>query len=156
MKCPFCGHLDTKVSDSRPAEEGFSVRRRRECLKCTKRFTTFETVESIPLIVVKRDGTRQTFDKNKLLGGLLRACDKRSVTMQQLESVVNEIEQTLLNSLEREIASSRIGELVMSKLKDLDAVAYVRFASVYRQFTDVSTFLTEVNRLLSEEQPEKT
>lgn len=153
MKCPFCGDPDTKVSDSRPAEEGFSVRRRRECQKCAKRFTTFETIERIPLIVVKRDGTRQTFDKNKLLAGMLRASDKRSVTMQQLENAVNEIEQVLLNSLEREISSSRIGELAMERLKPLDAVAYVRFASVYRQFTDVSTFLTEVNRLLSEDRP---
>lgn len=152
MKCPFCGDPDTKVSDSRPAEEGFSVRRRRECQSCFKRFTTFETVESIPLIVAKRDGTRQTFDKNKLLAGMVRACDKRSVTMDQLEKAVNEIEQALLNSLEREVPSARIGELVMERLKTLDAVAYVRFASVYRQFTDVSTFLTEVNRLLSEEQ----
>ena len=151
MKCPFCGDSDTKVSDSRPADEGFSVRRRRECQKCFKRFTTFETVESIPLVVIKRGGERQTFNKNKLLASMLRACDKRSVTMNQLERSVNEIEQALFNSLEREVPSSRIGELAMDRLKALDAVAYVRFASVYRQFTDVSTFLTEVNRLLSEE-----
>jgi len=151
MKCAFCGDADTKVSDSRPADDGFSVRRRRECQKCFKRFTTFETIESIPLVVIKRGGERQTFDKNKLLASMLRACDKRSVTMNQLERAVNEIEQALFNSLEREIQSSRIGELTMDRLKTLDAVAYVRFASVYRQFTDVSTFLTEVNRLISEE-----
>jgi transcriptional repressor NrdR len=152
MKCPFCGETETKVSDSRPAEEGNSVRRRRECQKCFKRFTTYETMESIPLVVVKKDGTRQKFDKNKLLASMLRACDKRSVTRQQLEDAVSEVEQVLLNSLDKEIPSVRIGDLAMERLKRLDAVAYVRFASVYRQFTDVSTFLTEVNRFLSENQ----
>lgn len=148
MKCPYCGDLESKVVDSRPAEEGGSIRRRRECQKCGKRFTTYETIESLPLIVVKKDGTRQTFDRSKLLGSMLRACDKRSVTLQQLETIAIEIEQHLLNHLEREVLSSRLGDLTMEHLRNIDEVAYVRFASVYRQFTDVSTFLTEVNRLL--------
>lgn len=148
MKCPYCGDLESKVVDSRPAEEGGSIRRRRECQKCGKRFTTYETIESLPLIVVKKDGTRQTFDRSKLLGSMLRACDKRSVTLQQLETIAIEIEQHLLNHLEREVLSSRLGDLTMEHLRKIDEVAYVRFASVYRQFTDVSTFLTEVNRLL--------
>ncbi len=150
MKCPFCSFLDSKVVDSRPAEEGGSIRRRRECLSCAKRFTTYETIESIPLIVIKRDGSRQAFDRQKLLGGLLHACDKRSVTIEQLDAIVSDVEQHLLNTLEREIPSTRIGELAMDGLRSVDAVAYVRFASVYRQFTDVTTFLTEVNKLLTD------
>ena len=148
MKCPFCSDLDSKVVDSRPTEEGGSIRRRRECQKCSKRFTTYETIESLPLIVIKKDGTRQTFDRPKLLGSMLRACDKRSVTLAELETIVTEIEQQLLNSLEREVPSSQLGDLAMGHLRRIDEVAYVRFASVYRQFTDVSTFLTEVNKLL--------
>lgn len=150
MKCPFCGFIESKVVDSRPTDENGSIRRRRECLHCSKRFTTYETIESLPLIVIKKDGSRQTFDKEKLLRSMIRACDKRSVTLSQLESIVVEIEQQLLNNLEREVPSSRLGELTMEHLRLVDEVAYVRFASVYRQFTDVSTFLTEVNKILGE------
>ncbi|MCL1807060.1 MAG: transcriptional regulator NrdR [Oscillospiraceae bacterium] len=149
MKCPFCGYLESKVVDSRPAEEGGSIRRRRECLKCAKRFTTYETIESLPLLVVKKDGTRQSFDRSKLLNSITRACDKRSVTLQQMEELVTDIEQQILNSLDREIPTSKLGDLVMERLRGVDEVAYVRFASVYRQFKDVSTFLTEVDKLLN-------
>ena len=148
MKCPFCGKLESKVVDSRPSDEGASIRRRRECLECHKRFTTHETMESLPLVVIKKDGSRQTFDKDKLLGSMLKACEKRSVPMSKLEEIANEIEQTLQNDMEREVSSSVIGELVMEKLKDVDEVAYVRFASVYRQFKDIGTFMEELNKLL--------
>ncbi len=150
MKCPFCAFAESKVVDSRPTDEGGSIRRRRECLSCQKRFTTYENVESLPLIVVKRDGSRQSFDRQKLLHSFVRACDKRSIPLQKLEEMAADIEQVLLNSLEREVTTHRIGELCMERLKNIDEVAYVRFASVYRQFTDVSTFLTEVNKLLTE------
>ncbi len=132
MKCPYCGYKESKVVDSRPAEEGSSIRRRRECLSCGKRFTTYETVESLPMVVVKRDGSRQSFDRRKLVNGMLRACEKRPVSVAQLEKIGEEIEQELQNSLEREISTEHVGELVMDKLKGLDEVAYVRFASVYR------------------------
>ena len=148
MKCPFCGNLESKVVDSRPSDEGASIRRRRECLECHKRFTTYETMESLPLVVIKRDGSRQTFDKDKLLGSMLKACEKRSVPMAKLEEIAGEIEQALQNDMEREVSSSVIGELVMEKLKDVDEVAYVRFASVYRQFKDIGTFMEELNKLL--------
>lgn len=150
MKCPYCGHLDSKVVDSRPAEDGTSIRRRRECLECHKRFTTFEIMESIPVMVVKKDGSRQSFDRSKILGGMLRACEKRPVSVDTLEKVAEEIEQTLQNEMDREIPSSKIGEMVMDHLKDVDEVAYVRFASVYRQFKDISTFMSELNKLLQE------
>ena len=150
MKCPFCGHPESKVVDSRPADEGASIRRRRECLECHKRFTTYETMESLPLVVIKKDGSRQTFDKSKLLNGMLRACEKRPVPFSQLEEIANEIEQALQNDMDREIPSARIGELVMERLKGVDEVAYVRFASVYRQFKDISTFMAELNKLLAE------
>ncbi|HIT31844.1 MAG TPA: transcriptional repressor NrdR [Candidatus Enterenecus stercoripullorum] len=150
MKCPFCSHPESKVVDSRPADEGSSIRRRRECLECHKRFTTYETVESLPLMVIKRDGSRQAFDKAKLLGSMLKACEKRSVSVSTLERLADEIEQTLQNEMEREIPSTEIGELVMDKLKDVDEVSYVRFASVYRQFKDISTFMAELNKLLKE------
>lgn len=150
MKCPFCGHLESKVVDSRPAEEGASIRRRRECLVCHKRFTTYETVESLPLMVVKKDGNRQTFDKTKLLNGMIRACEKRPVSYDTLEKIADEIEQELQNSLERETSTERIGELVMERLKKVDEVAYVRFASVYRQFKDINTFMSELNKLLED------
>ena len=150
MKCPYCGYQESKVVDSRHAEDSTSIRRRRECLSCQKRFTTYETVESLPIIVVKRDGTRQTFDRNKVLNGMLRACEKRPVTLPTLEAAVDDIEQILQNSLEREIRSEEIGELVMDRLKPLDEVAYVRFASVYRQFKDINTFMSELNKLLNE------
>ena len=150
MKCPYCGTLESKVVDSRPSDEGASIRRRRECLACHKRFTTYETVESLPLIVIKKDGSRQTFDRDKLLGSMLKACEKRSVPLAKLEELAREIEQSLQNDMEREVSSSEIGELVMDRLKSVDEVAYVRFASVYRQFKDISTFMAELNKLLAE------
>lgn len=150
MKCPFCGHLDSKVVDSRPAEDGTSIRRRRECLDCHKRFTTFEVMESLPVVVIKRDGSRQSFDRSKLLNGMIRACEKRPVAFGTLEKIADEIEQILQNEMDREIPSTKIGELVMDRLKDVDEVAYVRFASVYRQFKDISTFMAELNKLLQE------
>ena len=150
MKCPYCAHLESKVVDSRPADEGASIRRRRECLECHKRFTTYETMESLPLVVIKKDGSRQTFDKSKLLNGMLRACEKRPVPFSQLEGIANEIEQALQNEMDREVPSARIGELVMDRLREVDEVAYVRFASVYRQFKDISTFMSELNKLLAE------
>ena len=151
MKGPYCGFKESKVVDSRPAEEGNSIRRRRECLSCSKRFTTYETVESLPMVVVKRDGSRQTFDRRKLVNGMLRACEKRPVSVAQLEKLGEEIEQELQNSLEREISTEHVGELVMDKLKGVDEVAYVRFASVYRQFKDINTFMRELNKLLDED-----
>ncbi len=150
MKCPYCSYLESKVVDSRPADEGASIRRRRECLACHKRFTTYETMESLPLMVVKKDGSRQSFDRNKVLGGLIRACEKRPVPYHALEELVGEIEQVLQNQMEREIPSAEIGELVMERLKKLDEVAYVRFASVYRQFKDINTFMHELNKLLED------
>jgi len=151
MKCPFCGYSESKVVDSRPAEEGATIRRRRECLSCQKRFTTYEIMERLPLIVVKKDGSRQTFDKQKLINGMLRACEKRPVPLAELTNVSDEIEQELQNSLEREIRTTDIGEMIMSRLKSLDEVAYVRFASVYRQFRDINSFMDELNRLLKDE-----
>ena len=148
MKCPFCANPESKVVDSRPSDEGGSIRRRRECLVCHKRFTTYETIESLPLIVIKKDGSRQSFDKSKMLGSMLKACEKRSVSLSTLDALALEIEQTLQNEMDREIPSSRIGELVMEKLKNVDEVAYVRFASVYRQFKDINTFKTELDKLL--------
>lgn len=150
MRCPLCGHTESKVLDSRPSSEGNSIRRRRECLKCQKRFTTFETIENLSFIVVKKDKTRQTFDRNKLLHGMIRACEKRPVTMDQLQAAVSDIESTILSTMKNEVTSIEIGELVMQKLKSLDEVAYVRFASVYRQFKDINTFMDELNKLLSE------
>ena len=150
MKCPFCGYAESKVIDSRPADEGTSIRRRRECLACQRRFTTYETIERLPLVVIKRDGSRQTFDKNKLIGSMLKACEKRSVALGDLERIAGEIEQELQNELEREIPTSEIGEMVMKRLKDLDEVAYVRFASVYRQFRDINTLMEELTRLLED------
>lgn len=150
MRCPYCSHLESKVVDSRPSDEGASIRRRRECLACHKRFTTYETMESLPMVVIKKDGSRQTFDKGKLLSSMLKACEKRSVSVNTLQAIADEIEQTLQNDMEREVTSARIGELVMEKLKEVDEVAYVRFASVYRQFKDISTFMAELNKLLAE------
>lgn len=148
MKCPFCGVEDSKVIDSRPTDEGTRIRRRRECLACAKRFTTYEIVESVPLVVVKKDGSRELFDRGKLMGGMVRACQKRPVPMQTLENVANDIETTIQNSLAREVSTEQIGEYVMLALKDIDEVAYVRFASVYRQFTDVSSFQVEISKLI--------
>ena len=150
MKCPFCASLESKVVDSRPADEGASIRRRRECLECHKRFTTYETMESLPLMVVKKDGSRQSFDRNKVMNGLIRACEKRPVSFSTMEEIVNEIEQTLQNEMEREVSSAEIGELVMERLKKVDEVSYVRFASVYRQFKDINTFMRELNKLLED------
>ena len=150
MRCPYCAYPESKVIDSRPTDENNSIRRRRECLSCGKRFTTYETVESVPLVVVKKDGSRQSFDRQKLLNGMVRACDKRSVTLQTLEQAVADIEQRLLNSMDREIPTERVGELVMEELKKIDQVAYVRFASVYRQFKDIDSFMEELTKLLAE------
>ena len=150
MKCPYCGYKESKVVDSRPADEGSSIRRRRECLKCEKRFTTYETVESLPMVVIKKDGSRQSFDRNKILRGMIRACEKRPVPLADLEKIAEEIEQDLQNSMEREISTEDIGEKVMDRLRTVDQVAYVRFASVYRQFKDIDTFMAELNKLLAE------
>ena len=150
MKCPFCGYSESKVIDSRPADEGASIRRRRECLSCAKRFTTYETMESLPMVVVKKDGSRQSFDRRKVLGGMIRACEKRPVPLAELERIASEIEQDLQNSMEREIKTEMIGERVMERLRSVDQVAYVRFASVYRQFKDIDTFMAELNKLLAE------
>ena len=148
MRCPFCGNSESKVINSRPAEEGATIRRRRECLACQKRFTTYEIMERLPLIVVKRDGSRQTFDKMKLMNGMLRACEKRPISLHAVEEIANDIEQELQNALEREVTTITIGEMVMNRLKELDEVAYVRFASVYRQFEDIDSFLEELNKLM--------
>lgn len=147
MKCPFCGFEESKVVDSRPTDEGEKIRRRRECLKCTKRFTTYEIVESLPIIVIKKDKSREPFKREKLLNGLLRACEKRPVTLGALETLIDEIELSIQNSLDREVTSEHIGELVMNKLKYVDEVAYVRFVSVYRRFNDISSFMEELSSL---------
>ena len=150
MRCPYCAYPESKVVDSRPADEGASIRRRRECLSCHKRFTTYETMESLPLMVVKKDGSRQSFDRGKVMSGLIRACEKRPVSYQTMEDLVAEIEQVLQNQMEREVSSAQIGELVMERLKKVDEVSYVRFASVYRQFKDINTFRTELNKHLED------
>ncbi len=150
MKCPYGANPESKVVDSRPADAGSSTRRRRECLVCHKRFTTYETIESVPLVVIKKDGSRQAFDRSKLLGSMLKSCEKRSVSLSTLEGIVGEIEQSLQNEMEREVTSTEIGNMVMEKLKAVDEVAYVRFASVYRQFKDINTFMTELGKLLDE------
>ena len=152
MKCPSCSYEESKVIDSRPNDEGERIRRRRECLKCHRRFTTYEIVESLPIVVVKKDKSREVFDRNKLMSGLLRACEKRPVSLETLENAVDEIETTLQSSLDREVTSIRIGELTMDKLKEIDEVAYVRFASVYRQFRDINSFMDELARLLKNKQ----
>lgn len=150
MKCPFCGYEESRVIDSRPTDEGERIRRRRECLKCQKRFTTYEIIESLPIIVIKKDKSREVFNREKLLNGLLRACEKRPVSLDTLERVIDEIEGVIQNSLDREVTSEKIGGLVMDKLRQVDEVAYVRFASVYRQFKDITTFKEELNKLLDE------
>ena len=148
MKCPFCSYEESKVIDSRPTDEGQRIRRRRECLECGKRFTTYEIIESLPIIVIKKDKSRESFNRDKLMTGLLRACEKRPVSIDQLDNMIDEIETIIQNSLDREVSSEKIGELVMDKLKNIDEVAYVRFASVYRQFKDINTFMNELNKLL--------
>ena len=150
MKCPFCGYTESKVIDSRPAEESTTIRRRRECLACQKRFTTYEIIERLPRVVVKRDGIRQSFDRVKLINGMVRACEKRPVPLQKLEEIADEIEQELQGNLEREVSTVDIGEMVMKRLKEVDEVAYVRFASVYRSFKDINTFMEELSKLLME------
>ncbi len=148
LKCPFCAFEESKVIDSRPTDEGERIRRRRECIKCGKRFTTYEIIESVPILVIKKDKSREVFDRNKLLSGMMRACEKRQVTIETLENAVDEIEANLQNSLDREVTSIHIGELAMDKLKDIDEVAYVRFASVYRHFKDINAFMDELSTLL--------
>ena len=148
MKCPFCGHENTRVIDSRPAEENNSIRRRRVCDECDKRFTTYEKIETIPLIVIKKDNNRETYDRSKIEAGVLRACHKRPISAQQISKVIEEVEAMVFSREEKEIESRIIGEMVMNKLKDLDAVAYVRFASVYREFKDINTFMDELKRML--------
>ncbi len=149
MRCLFCGHTESKVIDSRSTDEGTTIRRRRECLECGKRFTTYEKIESIPIIVVKKDGTRESFDREKIVNGLLRACEKRPVTLDDIEGVVDDIESKLYNLLEREVSSERIGEMVMARLQKLDDIAYVRFASVYRQFKDINSFMDELAKIIN-------
>lgn len=156
MKCPFCGYTESKVIDSRPAEEGATIRRRRECLACAKRFTTYEIIERMPLVVIKRDGSRQSFDKVKLINGMVRASEKRPVPLGKLEAIADDIEQELQSGLEREVKTVVIGEMVMSRLKDVDEVAYVRFASVYRSFKDINTFMEELSKLLTESDAKET
>ena len=150
MKCPFCSHDNTRVIDSRPAEDNNSIRRRRVCDECGKRFTTYEKIETIPLIIIKKDNNREAYDRAKIEAGVLRACHKRPVSAQQITTLVDEVENEIFNREEREIPSGTIGELVMNKLKDLDAVAYVRFASVYREFKDVNTFMDELKSVLND------
>jgi len=154
MKCPYCDSIESRVIDSRPIEQCTSIRRRRECVKCGKRFTTFERIENIPLIVIKKNGERVPFDKNKLLGGMIKACEKRPVPVDVIQKVANDIEKSLYRSEAQEVSSVYIGERVMGSLKDIDQIAYVRFASVYRQFQDVGTFMAELERLMSEKSEE--
>ena len=149
IKCPFCAYDESKVIDSRPTDEGEKIRRRRECIQCGKRFTTYEMIETIPVVVIKRDKSRESFNREKLLNGMLRACEKRPVSIETLETAINDIESIIQNSLDREVSSEKIGELVMDKLKDIDEVAYVRFASVYRSFKDVNSFMSELTSLLN-------
>ncbi|TJX68695.1 transcriptional repressor NrdR [Soehngenia saccharolytica] len=150
MKCPFCDYPESKVVDSRPTDEGQAIRRRRECIRCGKRFTTYEKIEEVPVMIVKKDGNRQVYDRNKIMNGIIKACEKRPVPMNVIEKMVDDIEKAIFNSLEKEITSKEIGEMVMTKLKDVDEVAYVRFASVYRQFKDVNSFLDELKKLLDD------
>jgi transcriptional repressor NrdR len=150
MKCPYCSYSESKVVDSRPTEEETAIRRRRECEKCAKRFTTYEKIEEVPLVIIKKDGSREVYQRGKLINGFLKACEKRPVSLKQIEEVVDEIEKELYNSMDKEIDSKKIGEMVMKRLKQLDDVAYVRFASVYRQFKDLNTFMEELNKLINE------
>jgi transcriptional repressor NrdR len=150
MKCPACGALDSKVVDSRPTEEYATIRRRRECIQCGKRFTTYEKIESTPILVVKKDGRREVFDRQKVINALLKACGKRPVAISDMEAVVEDIEKELSNSLTQEVQSEQVGEMIMDRLKDLDEVAYVRFASVYRSFKDINTFMDELKKLLGD------
>ena len=155
MRCPGCGYSESKVTDSRPTEDNASIRRRRECLSCLKRFTTYEIVESMPIIVIKKDNRRESFDRNKVLRGILKSCEKRPVTEEQMTTAALEVEMQLQNCLEREIESYKIGEMVMEKLRDIDEVAYVRFASVYREFKDINTFMDELKNLMTDKKTTK-
>jgi transcriptional repressor NrdR len=155
LKCPACGYIESKVVDSRPAEEYASIRRRRECLKCQKRFTTYEVIETIPLMVIKKDQRRESFDRNKLLRGIIKACEKRSVPEEQMKKIASDIEMQLQNQLQPEVPSFKIGELVMERLKDIDEVAYVRFASVYREFKDINTFMNELKLMMTSRKKRK-
>jgi len=150
MKCPYCSHLEDKVIDSRPTDEGATIRRRRECLGCQKRYTTYEKVEYMPLIVIKKDKSRQPYNREKLLNGILRACEKRPVSIDEIDTLIDNVEATIYNTLEREVTSTEIGECVMKELRKLDEVAYVRFASVYRQFKDIDTFMEELQKIKTE------
>ncbi len=152
MRCPFCDYTDSKVIDSRPAEEGTSIRRRRECIKCNRRFTTYEKIENLPVMVIKKDESREQFDRNKLLTGIIKACEKRPVATEKMVEIVDRIEAEIQSMMDREVTSTQIGEMVMDELKNTDDVAYVRFASVYRQFKDINTFLEEVKKLLSDKE----
>jgi transcriptional repressor NrdR len=152
VRCPFCGYSDSKVVDSRPADDSNSIRRRRECLECGKRFTTYEKIEEVPLMVVKKSGQREVFNPNKILVGMIKACEKRPISMDKLEAVARDIEKELLNTMEREVTTKYIGELVMERLRKIDPVAYVRFASVYREFKDIDTFMEELQALLRKNQ----
>ena len=149
MKCPKCSCPDSKVVDSRPTEDG-SIRRRRECLSCQNRFTTYEVFETTPIVVIKKDGSRQTFDRNKIINGLIKSCEKRPVTLKQIEDIAASIEVAISNSMKKEISSREVGEMIMERLRDVDDVAYVRFASVYREFKDIKTFMNEIKRLVTE------
>ncbi|MGE5586857.1 MAG: transcriptional regulator NrdR [Clostridia bacterium] len=151
MKCPYCGHPDSRVIDSRATDEGAAIRRRRECVSCERRFTTYEVVDEVPLMVVKKDGRREPFNRNKILTGLMKACQKRPVPMKVLEEITSDVERELRGRLEREVSSREIGEMVIRRLRDLDKVAYVRFASVYREFKDIDTFMDELKKLLNDE-----
>lgn len=151
LKCPFCNHMESKVVDSRPTEDGSVIRRRRECFNCAKRFTTYEKIEDIPLMVIKKGGQRELFNRNKIMNGILKACEKRPISIKQVEDIVDIIEKDVYQNLEREVSSEFIGEKIMERLKDIDQVAYVRFASVYRQFRDINTFMQELNKLLNEQ-----
>ena len=150
MKCPYCSFEESKVIDSRPTDEGERIRRRRECLNCQKRFTTYEIIESLPIVVIKKDGSRQSFDRNKIVNGLIKSCEKRPVTLKQIEDISNSVEVAISNSMKKEISSREIGEMIMERLKDVDDVAYVRFASVYREFKDIKSFMNEIKRLVTE------
>lgn len=150
MKCPYCGFLESKVVDTRPTDEGTAIRRRRECMRCQRRFTSYEKVEEVPLMVIKKDGTRETFDRNKLLNGMIKSCEKRPVSLSQLEEIVDAIERKVQNDMRKEVSSVELGEMVMNGLKSVDEVAYVRFASVYRQFKDVKSFMKELTEILND------
>ncbi len=155
MKCPFCNNEDTKVIDSRSQDDNTTIRRRRYCEKCGKRFTTYERIDTIPMTVIKSNGTRETFDKNKLISGIMKSCNKRPITANQIKEIADDVENAVMSSMDKEIESKSIGNMVMDRLKDIDEVAYVRFASVYRQFKDINTFMDELNKIMDEKKNEK-